>query len=170
METLLIIFIIVTSVAVVIQMAILAALYATVKKSSARMESLANEVQSRAIPTLDAAQAMITEYRPKLDSIISNVEETSAVVKTEVARLDASVTEVVDRARMQVMRADALISRTMDRVEQATEIVQHAVVSPIRQASGVLQGVTTTIGVLLGKGRPRRRGPVGVTNDDEMFI
>ncbi|MFB3915436.1 MAG: hypothetical protein ACE14M_01815 [Terriglobales bacterium] len=169
MQTLLIIFIIVTSVAVVIQMAILAALYATVKKSSARVESLANEVQARAIPTLDAAQAMITEYRPKLDSIISNVAETSALVKDEVARLDTSVTEVVDRARMQVMRADALLSRTLDRVEYATEVVQHTVVSPIRQASGVLQGVTATIGVLFGKGRSRRRGAMG-SNDDEMFI
>jgi hypothetical protein len=167
METLLIVFIVVTSVAVVIQAGILVGLFIAVKKSTARMETLANEVHTRAIPTLDAAQSMITEYRPKLDTIIANASDASTVVKDQVANLNSTVTEVVDRVRFQVVRADDLTTRVMDRVEHATAIVGHTVVSPIQKASGVMQGITTGLSVLFGK---NRRGPTRVRNRDDMFI
>ena len=61
LETLMVVFIIVTSVAVVIQMGVLVALYLSVKKSSARMESLATQVETRAVPTLDMAQQILRE-------------------------------------------------------------------------------------------------------------
>src|SRR5512146_2804132 len=128
METLLIVFIVVTSLAVVIQAGILFALYATVKKSTTRLETLANEVQTRALPTLDATQSMIAEYRPKLDIILGNVTDTSTLVKDQVERLNSNVTEVVDRVRLQVVRADELTTRVMDRVDRATHLVGHTVV------------------------------------------
>jgi len=81
-------------------------------------------------------------------------------------RLDATVSDVMDRTRLQVIRADELVTRTMDRVEETTDIVHHTVISPVRQIAGLMQGITTGIGTLFGN---RRRGQVGVPND-EMFI
>ena len=54
----------------------------------------------------------------------------------EIERLDATVNDIVDRTRLQVIRADELVNRTMDRVEETTEMVHRTVVSPIRQLSG----------------------------------
>ncbi len=170
LETLMIIFIIVTAVAVVIQMGILVALYGTVKKTSARMEAIASQVETRGLPTLEMAQSMLTEYRPKVDTILTNLSETTTTVKDQVARLDASVTDAMDRTRLQIVRIDELVSRTLDRVEDATEIVHHSVVSPIRQASGVLQGVTTGLAALFNRGPFSRARRSGGTPKDEMFI
>lgn len=170
METLLIIFIVVTAVAVVIQMCILVALYATVKKSTARMESLATEVQTRAIPTLDTAQNMLNTYRPKIDLIIDNLTEGSTTVKQQVARFEEPVGEVIERTRHQVQRVDEMMSRTLDRVENATELVQHSVSGPLRQATGVLQGLTAGLATLFGRGPyARAKRPVAAPKD-EMFI
>ncbi len=171
LETLLIIFIIVTAVAVVIQAGIMVALYFSVKKSSARMESLANQVQTRALPALETAQTMLQEYRPKVDTILANLAETSTAVKEQVNNVNTNVTETLERARIQIARVDDLISRTLDRVEDATALVHQSVVSPIRQASGILQGVTMGLATLFGRGpyaRAKRGG--GVPNREDMFI
>jgi len=45
----------------------------------------------------------------------------------------------VDRTRLQVIRADELLNRTMDRIEETTDVVHRTVVSPVRQLSGLVQ-------------------------------
>jgi hypothetical protein len=162
------IFVGVTAAAVVIQAGILVALFVAVKKSTSRMEALATEVKTKIMPTVDTAQSMLVEWRPKMDNIASNVSETSTVVRGQVERLDATVTDIVDRTRLQVIRADELLNRTMDRIEETSDAVHRTVISPVRQLSGVIQGLTAGLEFLLG-GERRRRQDVSVPQD-EMFI
>ncbi len=161
------IFVGVTAAAVVLQAGILVALYVAVRKSSSRMEALATEVKTKVMPTVDTAQSMLVEWRPKMDTIASNVSEASTVVRGQVERLDATVTDIVDRTRLQVIRADELLNRTMDRIEETTDVVHRTVISPVRQLSGLVQGVTAGLEFLLGG--KRRRHDVSVPQD-EMFI
>ena len=162
------IFVGVTAAAVVIQAGILVALFVAVKKSTSRMEALATEVKTKVMPTVDTAQSMLVEWRPKFDNIASNVSETTTVVRGQVERLDATVTDIVDRTRLQVIRADELLNRTMDRIEETSDVVHRSVVSPVRQLSGIIQGLTAGLEFLLG-GERRRRHDVSVPQD-EMFI
>ncbi len=173
MENLITVFIAVTGAAVVLQAGILVAMYLAMRKSSARIEALALEVKTKAVPTLETAQAMLTELRPKLSVIADNLMETTISVRSQVERMDATVSDTVDRARLQIIRADELLSRTLDRVEETSDMVHRTVVSPVRQVSGLIQGVTAGLEFLLG-GRGRRNGgrrearrPVP---QDEMFI
>jgi len=173
MENLTPLFIALTGIAVALQAGVLVAMYVAVRKSSARMEALALEVKTKALPTLETAQAMLAELRPKLQVIADNLEETTSSVRSQVERMDATVSDVVDRARLQIIRADDLLSRTLDRVEETSEMVHQTVVSPVRQFAGLIQGITAGIEFLLGN-RGRRNGgsrearrPVP---QDEMFI
>jgi len=173
MENLTPLFIALTGAAVVLQAGVLVAMYRVMRKSSARMEALAVEVKTRALPTIETAQAILTELRPKLTVIVDNLTETSHSIRSQVERMDVTVDDVVDRARLQIIRADELLSRTIDRVEETSEMVHKTVVSPVRQFSGLIQGVTAGIEFLLGN-RSRRNGgsrearrPVP---QDEMFI
>lgn len=171
MENLTPLFIALTGAAVVLQAGLLAAMYLAMRKTSTRMEALAEEVKSKALPTLEATQSLLAEIRPKVEVIADNLMATSAVVRDEIQRVDAAVNDVVDRARLQVIRADDMLTRTLDRVEETSEIVQRTVTSPVRHVSGVIKGVTVGLEVLLanlGKnGRSRERRPVP---QDEMFI
>lgn len=168
-ETLLMVFIAITSIAVVIQMGVLIALYTGMKKTSARLESLANQVESRAIPTLDMAQDLLRESKPKVETILANLADTSTTIRQEVERLDVSVADMVDRARLQVIRMDELVSATLDRVEDATEIVHRSVIGPVRQAQGVIQGLTTALATFFNRG-PYARTRRGDGHKEEMFI
>jgi hypothetical protein len=173
MENLTPLFIALTGAAVMLQAGVLVAMYLAMRKSSSRMEALAVEVKTKALPTLETAQAILTELRPKLTVIVDNLTETTRSVRAQVERMDATVDDVVDRARLQIIRTDELLSRTLDRVEETSEMVANTVVSPVRQFSGLIQGVTAGIEFLLGN-RSRRNGgsregrrPVP---QDEMFI
>lgn len=168
METRFTILLIEVGAAIVVQIALLAAVLAAVKKSTTRMEALADEIQKRAIPTLDAAQELITTSKPRIEELIANAAESSATLKTQIERLDDTVSDIVDRTRLHIIRADNLVGRTMDRVEQTTEIVHTTVISPIRQISGIVQGLTAGLTALLGRhGRPNGGA---AQQRDEMFI
>jgi hypothetical protein len=87
--------------------------------------------------------------------------------------MDATVKDAVDRGRLQIIRADEMLTRTLDRVEETSEMVHNTVISPVRQLSGLMQGLTVGLEFLFG-GRGRKnatnreeRRPVP---QDEMFI
>jgi len=168
LTNLLIISIAVTATAVVIQAGILIALYFSVRKSSAHMEALATEVKTKVLPTVELTQNMLTDLRPRVETLVENVSESSTLVRAQVQRLDATFSDILDRARLQVIRSDELLTRTLDRVEETSDIVHKTVVSPVRQISGVVQGVTAGLEYFLGSRRKRRDG-VSVPQD-EMFI
>ncbi|MFY9673562.1 MAG: hypothetical protein WCB53_17810 [Terriglobales bacterium] len=168
-DNLLTVFIAVTAGAVVIQAGILVALYLSVRKSTAKMDALSTELKEKAIPTIESVQSFITEVRPRIDTISSNVAESSTLIKHQLERLDATLTDVLDRTRLQVIRADELLNRTMDKVEETSEMVHKTVVSPLRQVSGVMNALYTGVEVFLGNKRRTGKNGMGVPQD-EMFI
>jgi hypothetical protein len=168
METRFTILLIELGVALVLEIGILVAILLVVKKSTARVEALVNEVQKRAVPTLEALHAMVETTRPKLEGVAADLAASTATLRQQMERLDTTVNDAVDRTRLQIIRADEIVSRTMDRVEETTELVHHTVVSPVRQLSALIQGISVALQALLGdRRRPRER--MGVPQD-EMFI
>ena len=166
------IFVALTGIAVLLQAGVLLAMYIAMRKSTQHLEELAGDVKTKVMPTVTQAQEMITELRPKIETIVENLRDTTTVLRSEAQRVDAAVNDVIDRARLQVIRADELLGRTMDRVEQTSEMVHKTVVSPVKQISGLVQGITVGLEFLFsgrnrrnGGGRERRPVP-----QDEMFI
>jgi hypothetical protein len=168
-DTLLKIFIAVTTIAVAVQAGILVALYVAVRKSTERMEALATEVKSRVLPTVETAQSLLVELRPKIEVMSTNFAESSDLIRNQLGRLDATVTDALDRARLQVIRADELLNRTMDKVEETSEVVHKTVISPLRQVNGLMAAISTGVDVFFGQKRRHPRNGGGVPQD-EMFI
>lgn len=166
METRFTVLLIEIGLALALQIGILLAILATVKKSSARMQALAEEVQRRALPTLDAAQSLLETTKPKIEELVANAAASSATIKIQLERLDATVSDVVDRTRLHVIRADELVTRTMDRVEETGDLVHHTVISPVRQLAAIVQGLNAALETLLGRRSRDRAGQP----QDEMFI
>ena len=166
METRFTVLLLEIGVALALQIGILLAILAAVKKSSARMQALADEVQRRALPTLDAAQSLLQTTKPKIEELVANAAASSATIKSQLERLDDTVNDVVDRTRLHIIRADELVTHAMDRVEETTELVHHTVISPVRQIAGIVQGLTVGLSALLGRRSRDRAGQP----QDEMFI
>jgi hypothetical protein len=168
-DTLLKIFIAVTTFAVVIQAGIMVALYFAVRKSTAKMEALATEVTSKALPTIETVQNILVDLRPKIDLMSTNFSESSTMMRNQLARVDVTLADALDRTRLQVIRADELLNRTMDKVEETSEIVHKTVISPLRQVNGLMNAISTGVEVFLGQKSRHRKNGTGVPQD-EMFI
>lgn len=164
-----------TAVAILMQAAILFALYMTVRKTTTRMEALAGEFKTKTLPTVETAQAMLVDLRPKIDQIVGNVthitgsaQDSAKIVHSQMERIDDTMNDVLDRARLHVIRADDLVGRTLDKVEDTSEKVHRTVLSPIRHFSGLMQGLSVGVETFLGQ-RRRSRSDLGVPQD-ELFI
>jgi hypothetical protein len=164
-------FIALTSAAIVLQALVLLGIFLSLRKTSSKVDSLTSELRTRALPAIESAQSLITTSAPQLEEIVGNVHATSVLVRGQVERLDHTVTDIIDRTRLQVIRADELVTRTLDRVEDTTETLQHTVVSPVRQLTGIMQGVSVGLGALFRARNRRRSAGDGLgTPQDEMFI
>lgn len=166
-ETLLLVFVIATSVAVVLQMAILFGMFLTTRKLSERVIALSAKVETDVLPLAATVREFVNESGPKVQIVLSNVAETSNIVRAKAVELDAAVTEVVSIARTQANNAGILAERTIQRVDQAAESVQHAVNAPVRQFSAIIEGLAAGFGEYFGARKVRRPKPVP---NDEMFI
>lgn len=167
-NTLLTIFIAVTAAAVLLQAGILAGMFFAMRKTSAKVESLAEEVKTKVLPTAELAHSMLSDLRPKIETLVDNVSVSTTVLRTQMERVDATLTDIVDRTRLQVIRADEFVTGTMDKLEETREAVQRTVVSPVRQISGLMHGLSVGVEAFFGRRRGRNSG--GNVQQDEMFI
>jgi hypothetical protein len=111
---------------------------------------------------------MMLELRPKIESVADNVSVSTTILRTQVERIDATLTDIVDRTRLQVIRADEFVNNTMDKLEETREAVQRTVVSPVRHISGLMHGVTAGVEAFFSRKRQRSGAPN--VQQDEMFI
>jgi hypothetical protein len=167
MDNLLIVFIGLTAVAVLLQAGMLAGMYFSVRKTSAKVEQLAEEVKTKVLPTAELAHSMMSELRPKITTVVDNVSVSTTMLRTQMERVDVTLTDIVDRTRLQVIRADEFVNSTMDKLEETREVVQRSVVSPVRQLSGLMHGVGAGFEAFFS--RRRERNSVSAPQD-EMFI
>jgi hypothetical protein len=166
-NTYLAVFIGITACAVLLQAGILLGMFFAVRKTSEKLEALAEEMKNKVLPTAELAHSMITELRPKIETVMDNVSVSTTVFRTQLERIDATLTDIVDRTRLQVIRADEFVTGTMDKLEETREVVQRTVVSPVRYLSGIAHGLSVGLEAFFG----RRRGRNGVNvQQDEMFI
>jgi uncharacterized protein YoxC len=158
--------------AVVLQMLILAGMFFTVRKLSLHLMSVAEEVKTQALPLLEGTKTLQADVKrivetsaPKFELVLDNAAAISTTAHAGIGRVESTVNDLLDRARLQIIRADEMVTRAMDSVEDTTDKVAHSVTSPIKHASGIMQGISTGLGTYFSQKRPRNTGP-----SDEMFI
>ena len=91
------------------------------------------------------------------------------MVRNQLARIDATLTDALDRTRLQVIRADELLNRTMDKVEETSEVVHKTVISPSasgQRADGRNQHRSGSLSRAETTASEKRQG----VPQDEMFI
>ena len=169
-ETVLTAFVIIAALAIVIQAGILAGMFFTMKKTSARMEDVAKKVEDRALPVLDSAKTILDDATPRLKEITTNMAEISTRLRGQTERMDATFSDLVDRTHLQVIRVDELVSRTLDKVEETTEMVQSTVITPVKQMSAIMQGLSVAVGAYLGRRRKAALDQASAVEDEELFI
>jgi len=169
-HTVLTIFVIVSAVALTIQMVTLFALYKSMERASARIEGAISRLEEHSAPVLDTAKAILVDAQPKISEITANLAEASALVRVHVAQIGEATDEIVERVRVQAVRMDEVVTGTLERIGETAEFVQNTVVNPIRRIQAMLQAVQAGIGFLRRHRARAENGAHGSPDEDEMFI
>jgi len=145
METLLIVAIVVTAIAIVTQAGVLVAMYLLSARVSKDVSGLVEESQKLMGPL----ERVATNFRSASD----DVAEMGKSARQEVHRVDSMLSETRDTVRYEVRNIQDRLNHTMDRVEQAV----HA---PIEEWSAIASAVSAAVRSFFGL----RRRP-SVDND-----
>ncbi len=131
-------------------------------------------MQEKLLPIIDATGPLVKTIRyfadenlPKFSQMTSDASEMVKALHAQVDRLGEVVKDISDRARAQVARIDGAVDLTVDQVQHATASVKDAVLRPVRQVDGIMQGIRAAVGVMA---QGRRESVDQATQDEEMFI
>ena len=160
-----IIFTAVTSIGVLIQAFVLLAMFFAVKKTAGEMRELSDQLKQHLIPTISTARNLFEDVSPKIKVATSNLVEASTILRSQAEHINKTVGEVADLAQTQVKRVDEMATAVVDGLAQATAAVQHGIATPLKQVSGVLNGLRAGLDVLRKKERPTH-----VESDGSNFI
>jgi hypothetical protein len=160
-----IIFTAVTSVGVLLQALILFGIYIGVRKSVRKITDLADEASVHLMPTIATSRKIVEDLAPKLKTISENLVATSTTLRREADHVRVAVDDVVDRTRGQAARVDEMLTGTLNGVAHATTTLQEGIAVPLRQITGVLNGIRAGFEVLRQKTPPAK-----VVTDEDLFV
>jgi hypothetical protein len=137
-------------------------------RSSKVMRERATAFMDKLEPLADSARQTLDETRAQTKDILVDVKELTASGRKQMATVESLLDDLSRTARLQAERLDGGVELTVRRVNETTELVQKAILEPIRHVRGVVSAVTAVLEHL--SGASRRPTPDRATSDEEMFI
>ena len=162
-------FIIIATIAIVIQMAILLAMFVQLRAAIENFTGLANDLHARLDPILLRVNRILEDSEDRIATVMGDAAEISRIARGQAQKIDRVFTEVVERLRVQVIRTDQILTGVLEVVEDAGSKVRKTVWGPIHQASALLKGLKVGLDFIRGQQR-RRQEPDSATQDEELFI
>jgi hypothetical protein len=162
-------FIVVATVAIVIQMAILLAMFIQMRATVQQFSRLAAELHAKVEPILVRTSRILEDSEDRIASVLGDAAEITRVARSQAQRVDRVFTEAVERLRIQIVRADHILTGTLEVIEEAGARVRRTVWEPVHQASAVLKGIQAGLEFFRGQRHPRPH-PNSEQQDEELFI
>ena len=161
-------FIVIAAVAIVIQMAILLAMFFQVRTAIEQFTRIATDLQNRIDPILLRTSRILEDSEDRIASIMGDAAEITRVARGSAQKIDRVFTDAVERLRVQIIRADHILTGTLEVVEESGAKFRRTLWTPIQQASAILKGMKVAIDML--RGQNRQPEPDSATADEELFI
>jgi methyl-accepting chemotaxis protein len=169
MDTWLQVFIVVASVAIVIQAAMLTAMFFQMKRLSERLERFTGDLESRLTPILSRVQIFLEDTQPKISEMVADAAHVVYLARAQAQKVDRVFTEASDRLRGQLVRADRILTGAMEAMEDAGSKFTHSVWRPVQKVSALMQGIKVGIDLLRSR-RANRRPEEPLEQEEELFI
>jgi len=160
------IFTAVAAVAIILQAAILFALYRSVSAAQKAVLDVLPKVEAM----VEKTTALVPKTERVLESTLARLDESREILasaKAQLGKVEVLVDDATTRARAQMDRVEMVLDDTLDKVQYAVNAVSRGVARPIREIQGVAAGLQAAFTCLLRSARP---SVDRATSDEEMFI
>jgi hypothetical protein len=161
----LVVFIAVAALSLLLQAASMLAVAIGARKAQKKIMALADDVRLHALPVIMSSREVIQDIGPRLKTITANLEVTSTVLLSKSEQVSGLVGDVTTRAQVQAARVDGMVKGTLDQVTYAVHAVEAGIAAPVRQVSGILNGIRAGLETL------RKKTPGDNLNpEDDLFV
>lgn len=178
-QTLQLVFIAVTALAVLMQAIILLAIFVAVRKAARSVTEQVEDLRSSVMPILDTTRDLINRVAPRIEDATADLAEIVHGLRKQTAQMEFAATEIVDQVRRQTSRLDKMFTGVLDSVDKAGAFVADAVSKPVRQISGLLASLKAIVESLRNSAAPVQHEPHSARarsqgdrspSDTDMFV
>jgi hypothetical protein len=160
-------FIVIATLAIVIQMAILLAMFVQLRSAIGTFTRIASQLQARMDPILVRTNRILEDSEERIASIMGDGAEIARVARSQAQKVDRVFSDMVERLRIQVVRADHILTGALEVIEETGSTIRSKVWKPVHQASAVLKGIKAGLDFIRSGKRPDSDA---ATQDEELFI
>jgi hypothetical protein len=164
-QTLLVVFIAVAAISILMQAGFTVAMFVGARKTQKKVMELADDVRLHALPVIMSSRELLQDVTPKLKIITENLTATSATLRTKADQVGGFVGDVTGRAQAQASRVDGMVKGTLDQITYAVQAIEHGIAAPVRQVSGILNGLRAGVDVMRKKTPDNHLDP-----EDDLFV
>jgi len=169
MENWIAFFVIVASLAIVMQAAILGGMFFAMKKMTEHLMKITGEVNTKLLPVLEQTNFLLEDSRTRISSVVADTAEIVHIARNQANRFDRVMAEGLEALRGQVIRADQVITGVLESVEEAHTQVRKSVTGPVSQVAAVLRGLKAGLDMFMsGKANGERSRTQ--SSEEELFI
>lgn len=163
-------FVIIITMAVLLQTIVLVALFLQMRRTVQRVDRILGDLHARMGPILTRVQILLDETQPRISNLVADAAHIVYLARTQAQKVDRLFTEAADRLRNQLNSADRILSGAMDALEDAGSQFHRSFWGPVQKVSAVVQGIKAALDFF----RSRRRGPgeepAAPAQEEELFI
>ncbi len=169
MQTWLMIFSIVAAIVLVVQGAMLIAMFFELRQTNRKVNGLVTDLHARVGPILTRAQILLDDTQPKISNMVADAAHIVYLTRGQAQKLDRVLTDATDRLRGQLNHVDRLLTATLETVEDAGSQFRSTVWRPMQKASALVQGIKVGLELLRSR-RGGRRPDEPLEQEEELFI
>jgi hypothetical protein len=137
--------VVVVSISVLFQTITMIGMALGAAKAQKQFLQIANEMRAKSLPVLEISRSILEDAAPKVRVITDNVTEASFLLRDQAHRLDHAVKSTLDTVHVQVERVDQMVAATLDGLGEITTTLQRTVMVPVKQISGLMNGLKAAV-------------------------
>jgi methyl-accepting chemotaxis protein len=165
---LLMIFVAMVAIAMVAQAIALIIMAIGAGKARKRGLEIAEELRLKMLPIITDSHQFIRETAPKVKVITDNFVETSHVVRAKAQEFDVTASDLNQKTRAQAARVDGMVTSVLNTTADVSETLQRGIRIPLREVSGMVNGLKAGLDVLVGRAKGFGNGRVNVPRDRDQ--
>jgi len=170
METWVAVFVIVAAVAIVIQVALLSALFFQMRRTMEQLDKFTTDLHSRVGPILTRVQLLLDDTQPKISELVADAAHVVYLARGQAQKMDRVFTEASDRLRGQLISVDRIVTGALETVEEAGTHFRR-LWKPMQKVSAVVTGIKVGLDALRTRRSRRPAHPDDpVEHEEELFI
>src|SRR6202789_2574424 len=134
-------------------------------KARKRGLEIAQEVRDKMMPIIDGTHDLIRDNSPKIKVITENFVEASHIIREKAREFDVTASDLNAKARAQAARVDGMVTSVLNTTAEITETIQKGIKVPVREVSGLMNGLKAGLDVLVGRAKGSGNGRGNVPRD-----